>query len=131
MGNLASVDKRKPRLLSEALGADDGAALAECGGEGGDEVVVEVENRGGGRGAAGDAADLLDDVAFERDWGGEGERVESREVHALASDLCHGDEYEAGCGGECFAGGAAVFGVLCAVEREDGDREVGVVAGEE
>ena len=131
MGDRASVEKRKPRLLGEALGADDGAALAECGGEGGDEVVVEVENRGGGCGAAGDAADLLDDVAFERDWGGEDEGVESREVHALAGDLGHGDEYEAGRGGECFAGGAAVFCVLRAVEGEDGDREIGVVAGEE
>lgn len=131
MEDLASVEKRKPRLLGEALGADDGAALAECGGKRGDVVVVEVENRGGGRGAAGDAADLLDDVAFERDWGGEDERVESREVHALACDLRHGDEYEAGSGGECFAGGAAVFRVLRAMEGEDGDREVGVVAGEE
>lgn len=54
----------------------------------GGEVVVEVENRGRGRGAAGDAADLLDDVAFECDWGGE-ER--------------------------CLAGGAEVFRVLRAV----------------
>ena len=110
---------------------DDGAALAECGGEGGDEVVVEVENRGGGRGPASDAADLLDDVAFERDWGGKHEGVESREVHALAGDLSHGDEHEARSGGERLAGGAAVFRVLRAVEREDGDREVRVVAGEE
>lgn len=131
MGELASVEKRKPRLLGEAFGADDGAALAECGGKRGDVVVVEVENRGGGRGSAGDATDLLDDVAFERDWGGEDERVESREVHALAGDLGHGDEHEAGCGGEGFAGVAAVFRVLRAVEREDGDREIGVVAGEE
>ena len=104
MGDLVSVEKRKPRLLGEALRADDGAALAECGGEGGDEVVVEVENRGGGRGAAGDAADLLDDVAFERDWCGEGEGVEGWEVHALAGDLGHGDEDEAGCGGESVWG---------------------------
>ena len=62
-------------MWGEALGADDGAALAECGGKCGDAVVVEVENRGGGRGAAGDTADLLDDVAFERDWCGENERV--------------------------------------------------------
>lgn len=131
MGDLASVEKRKPRLLGEALGADGGAALAECGGEGGDEVVVEVENRGGGRGAAGDAADLLDDVAFECDWGGEDERVEGREIDALAGDLGHGDEDETGRGGEGFAGGAAVFRVLRAVEGEDRDRQVGVVASEE
>ena len=84
------------------MGADDGAALAEGGGEGGDEVVVEVENRGGVRGAGGDVAGLLDDVAFERDWGGEDGRVEGWEVHAFAGDLSHGDEHEAGRGGECF-----------------------------
>ena len=104
MGELASVEKRKSRLLGEALGADDGVALAECGGKRGDEVVVEIENRGGVRGAASDAADLLDDVAFERDWGGKHKCVESREVHALAGDLRYGDECEAGHSDERFQG---------------------------
>lgn len=125
------VGKQKLWLFGEALGADDGAALAECGGEGGDVVVVEVENRGGGLGAAGDTADLLDDVAFERDWGGKNERVECWEVYALAGDLRHGDEYETGCGVELFAGDAAVFRVLRTVEGEDGDQEIRVVADEE
>ena len=38
------VDRQKLWLFGEALGSDDGAALAECGGEGGDVVVVEVKN---------------------------------------------------------------------------------------
>ena len=130
-GELVGVDRQKLWLFGEALGSDDGAALAECGGEGGDVVIVEVENRGGGLGAAGDAADLLDDVAFECDWGGEDERVECWQIHALAGDLRHGDEYETGCGVELFTGGAAVFRVLRAVKGEDGDREIRVVAGEE
>lgn len=50
MGDLVSVDKRKPRLLDEVLGADGGRALAECGGE--------------------------------------GERVESREVGVVAAEEC-------------------------------------------
>lgn len=125
------VGKQKLWLFGEALGADDGAAFAECGGEGGDVVIVEVENRGGGLGAAGDATDLLDDVAFECDWGGENKRVERWQIHALAGDLRHRDEYETGCGVELFAGGAAVFRLLCAVESEDGDWEIRVIAGEE
>ena len=96
-GELLGVDKQRLWLFGEALGAYDGAALAECGGKRGDVVVVEVENRGGGLCAAGDAADLLDDVALERNWGGENERVECWQIHALAGDLRHGDEYETGC----------------------------------
>ena len=46
-GELVGVDKQRFWLFGEALGADDGAALAECGGESGNEVVVEVENRDG------------------------------------------------------------------------------------
>ena len=130
-GELVGVGEQRLWLFGEALGADDGATLAECGGERGDVVVVEVENRGGCLGAAGDAADLLDDVAFERDWGGENERVECWQIHALAGDLRHRDEYETGCGVELFAGGAAVFRLLCAVEGEDGDWEIQVIAGEE
>ena len=128
-GDRAGVDKRKP--WGEALLAHDAAALAECGGKRGHAVVVEVEDGRGSCGVAGDAADLLDDVAFERDWGGQDEGVESWEVHALAGDLRHGDEHEPWRGGERLAGCCAVFRLLRAVQGEDGDRKVGVVAGEE
>lgn len=129
MGEWASVDKRRP--WGEALLAHDAAALAKCGGKRGHAVVVEVEDGGGSCGAAGDTADLLDVVALERDWGGQDEGVESWEVHALASDLRHGDEHQAGRGGEQLAGCCAVFRVLRAVKGEDGDGQVGVVASEE
>lgn len=49
------------------MGTDDGAVLAVCGGGRGDGAGVEVENRGGGKGAAGDADDLQDGVVFLRD----------------------------------------------------------------
>lgn len=119
VGDRASVDRRKP--WGEALLSHVAAALAECGAKRGHAVVVEVEDGGGSCGAAGDTADLLDDVAFERDWGGQDEGVESREVHALAGDLRHGDEHETGRGGERLAGCCAVFRVLRAVKSEDGD----------
>ncbi len=90
VGDRASVDRRKP--WGEALLSHVAAALAECGAKRGHAVVVEVE----GGGALDDAADLLDDVAFERDWGREDEGVESREVYAFAGDLRRGHEHDAG-----------------------------------
>lgn len=71
---------------------------------------MEFEGRAGGIGDTGDRADFLEDAACACDWVADDEQVESRVIHAFADDLCHGDECEAGCGGERFAGGAAVLG---------------------
>lgn len=70
-------------------------AAFEHFGQGRAVVVVEVVDGGGGVGrAACDAADALDDVAFERDGGGEDEGVEGGKIKALAGDFVHGDEDE-------------------------------------
>ena len=93
-------------------------------------VVVEIVNRGSSLSATGNVADLLDDVSFERDRGGQDEGVESWEVHTFACDLSHRDEDELGRAVEGLSGGFTVLGGLCAVQCEDRYVEVVVIARE-
>ena len=116
--------------LSKTLLTNDPAALAERGGERRDMMVVEVENGGGASRAAGDAPDLLDNVAFERDRCCEDESVEIREVHPFARDLSHGNKDELGRAIEGLSGGFAILGRLRTVERKHRHGEVGIIVGE-
>lgn len=85
-------------------------------------MVVEVKDRRGAFCTASYAADLLDDVAFERDRSCEDKGVEGWEVHTFACNLCHGNKDELGRAVEGLSGGFAVLGALRAVEREDRHR---------
>ena len=69
--------EKRARRLHKALLANDRAAFTECSGERRDMMVVEIEDRGSGFCIAGDATDLLDDAAFERDRSSEDEGVKS------------------------------------------------------
>ena len=95
-------------------------AAFEHFGQGRAVVVVEVVDGGGGVGlATGHSADALDDVALERDGGGEDEGVESGEVEAFAGDFVHGDEDEVCRGIELGVEGVELGGSEAAGEAED------------
>lgn len=104
----------------EAFVFDDALAAFEHCGQGRAVVVVEVVDGGGGVGlAAGHSADALDDVALERDGGGEDEGVDGGEVKALAGDFVHGDEDEVCRGVELGVEVVALGGGEAAGEGED------------
>jgi hypothetical protein len=116
----ARCEREMPRVREAEAGITGGAFGERCG-EHTCVYVVVVVNLGGGLAGVGaqDPAGVLDEAAFEGDWRGEEQSVESWAVEALA-DVGPGGDHEqrwpVRLGLQAGEGGCACFGAHAAAQ---------------